>query len=543
MALRAGQVVGGKYRVEQVLGTGTAGVVFAARTVHLREPVTLKLLAAYTDAQEEALARRVAKARLASRLAGKHVAKILDIGVTDEGQAYVVSERLEGTTLDVDLATRKRLPYAEAVRWILQACEGLAEAHVVGLIHGDLKPQNLFLADERRLQRRLGTLSGLGPGGPLDGGDGRVLKILDFGMSHPFEGNAETCPSAWLSSACYLAPEQVRAPETVDVRADVWALGVILYELVAGYLPFDAETPSGVLVSVVYDAAPLLPDVPLPLARLVHRCLDKDPSKRPMDVQELARALAPFADEHGDDIADAVERIGQQTAADLADEDDASASGSVPPVTLPALDDDADDVPLTVRVPSVPSMRISAAPLVLPGTEPDDSRRDSVRPSAPPSAWPREWQAPKSVPSRRPLRRLLRALTLGATGALAVLVALHPSEARERGQRYLERVSLAAPPLPYSPMESIPREVSAEPLVVRADAHAPPEPEVAALPALPLRVVNPDAPPPSIVFSPAARPSPLPSPRAPQPNVRPARSTPRPHSPMGRPDDSITRHF
>jgi|GEM_PF-962404 len=343
LAVRAGQTIAGKYRVEELLGSGPSGVVLAARQVLVRRAVTLKILATYTEAQAELLDRRIAKARRASRLKGLHVARILDIGLTEEAMPYVATERLEGTTLDAELAARGKLPVDEAIRWILEACEGLAEAHAAGIVHADLKPQNLFLATNVK-----------------NGGDGkaardpRVLKILDFGSTSPLEAIGDQSASAFFGSPAFLAPEQIQDATHIDTRADIWALGALLYNLVAGSLPFQADTLSGVLVAVVYDAPALLTDAPYDLARIVARCLDKDPSKRPRDVAELAKLLAPFAAAEDAEIVARIAAILETTPtsepmplSDATAEDD----DSMPPtsVDVPTTRDSADALPLVRR--------------------------------------------------------------------------------------------------------------------------------------------------------------------------------------------------
>ena len=319
LAVRAGQSIAGKYRVEELVGRGPSGVVISARSIHLRDQVTLKILASYTDDQDELLKRRLKKARIASALKSEHVARIVDIGVTEEGMPYVATEAMEGNTLEAELAERGTLPVEEAVGWVLEACEGLAEAHAAGLVHGDLKPQNIFLAKPKASKR-----------GTTHESDARVLKILDFGSTSPLEAIGDQSSSAFFGSPAFLAPEQIQSPDTVDARADIWGLGVLLYNLVSGNLPFEADTLSGVIVAVVYDAPSLLTEAPYELARLVHRCLDKDPAKRPHDVRELAAALAPFAGTRG-------ARSSERVAAML----DASASGSIAPVSLSL--DEADE--------------------------------------------------------------------------------------------------------------------------------------------------------------------------------------------------------
>jgi eukaryotic-like serine/threonine-protein kinase len=322
LGVRAGQAIAGKYRVEELLGCGASGVVISARNIHLREPVVLKILASYTDGQEELVRRRLRKARIATRLRSKHVARIVDIGVTEDGMPYVASEHLQGKTLEVDLEERGPLPSEEAVRWILEACEGLAEAHAMGLVHGDLKPQNVFLALPKARERAR-------EGEVLDPeADPRVLKILDFGTTSPLDSMGDQSASAFFASPAFLAPEQIQDPEKVDARADIWALGVLLYNLISGTLPFSADTVSGVIVAVVCDAPALLTDASYELAKIVASCLEKDPAKRPQDVKELAAALAPFAGANG-------ERLSERVAAML----------DAPPVSLPNLPP-LDDEPL-----------------------------------------------------------------------------------------------------------------------------------------------------------------------------------------------------
>jgi eukaryotic-like serine/threonine-protein kinase len=329
LALRAGQTIAGKYRVEELIGSGASGVVVSARNIHLRERVAIKMFASYTDGQEALLRRRVEKARLASTLRGPHVARIVDIGVTEDATPYVATEWLEGATLDAELADRERLPIDEAARWVLEACEGLAEAHAIGLVHGDLKPQNILLSEPKRAPRRPPQADGEAPPDP------RVLKILDFGTTSPLDAIGDQSASAFFGSPAFLAPEQVRGESKVDARADVWALGVLLYAAVSGTLPFEADTVSGVLVAVVRDAPALLTEAPYGLARLVHHCLDKDPARRPQDVAELAAELAPFAGTEG---ARAAARVRAALEAPRPPEPlvEASASGSLPPVSMPS---------------------------------------------------------------------------------------------------------------------------------------------------------------------------------------------------------------
>lgn len=337
--IRAGQVISGKYRVEELLGCSATAIVVTARHVHVRNAVTLKMLTAYSDEQADLVKRQVRKARIASRLRGEHVARIVDIGTTEDGMPYIATERLDGHTLSSELESRGgRLPIEEALQLGLEICEGLAEAHAVGLVHGDLKTKNLFVANG-------------------------VLKILDFGMASPMESSNDASATAWFGKPSYLAPEQIKDPGSVDHRADIWSIGVILHELISGSLPFTAETVSGVLVAVCCDAAPLLSEAPYELARVIHRCLEKDPNDRPASVEELANELGRF-------LGDAGTRASERVRAALAkkdSDDDSDTDHSIPPMSVPVESGRASHAPLPLvtrrqpwEQPTTPSKRVVA---------------------------------------------------------------------------------------------------------------------------------------------------------------------------------------
>jgi len=283
--IREGHVLAGKYRVERVLGVGGMGIVVAAHHIELDERVAIKFLQPEMLANTEAVARFRREARAAVKIKSEHVARVSDVGTLDNGAPYMVMEYLDGSDLSAWLANKGALPLAQAVDFVLQACEAIAEAHALGIVHRDLKPSNLFV-----VRRPDGGLS---------------VKVLDFGISKvaatggSSPNAAMTRTSSLMGSPLYMSPEQVRSSRDVDTRADIWSLGVILYELVAGRCPFAADSMPQLLYQIMSEEpAPLCsgrPDVPEVIEAIILRCLAKDRGKRLESVGELAIALLPFA--------------------------------------------------------------------------------------------------------------------------------------------------------------------------------------------------------------------------------------------------------
>jgi serine/threonine-protein kinase len=281
--VRAGQILAGKYRVERVLGQGGMGVVVAATHLHLQEQVALKFV--HQDAiNQESVARFQREAMAAVKLKSEHVARVLDIGVLETGAPYMVMEYLEGRDLSQVVRERGPLPVHEVADYVMQACEAIAEAHAIGIVHRDLKPRNLFLTFRV---------------------DGRPLvKVLDFGISkfsvsaQSGENMSLTRSQTVLGTPHYMSPEQLRTTKHVDHRTDIWALGVILYELLGGRVPFAAtsmtELAAMVLQDTPQDLRELRSDVPADLCAVIARCLEKDPNARYQSVAALAHQLELF---------------------------------------------------------------------------------------------------------------------------------------------------------------------------------------------------------------------------------------------------------
>jgi serine/threonine-protein kinase len=226
--VQEGEVLAGKYRVERVLGVGGMGVVVAALHIGLDERVAIKFLLPEALGNPEAVARFAREARAAVKIKSLHVARVSDVGVLETGAPYMVMEFLQGQDLSQRVRDHGPLSIQEAVDFILQACEAIAEAHALGMVHRDLKPANLFLTR-------------MADGSPC-------VKVLDFGISKVTSPSSSgqdfgmTKTQAVMGSPLYMSPEQMASSRDVDGRTDIWALGTILYELLTGRVPFLGDT-------------------------------------------------------------------------------------------------------------------------------------------------------------------------------------------------------------------------------------------------------------------------------------------------------------
>ncbi|MGC4091141.1 MAG: serine/threonine-protein kinase [Polyangiaceae bacterium] len=282
--IREGDLLAGKYRIERVLGAGGMAVVVAARHVQLQQLVAIKLLKPESLRQPGALERFLREARAVARLRSEHVSRVLDVGTLESGAPYMVMEFLEGRDLSELLNERGPLPLELSVSLVHQACKGLGEAHALGIVHRDVKPQNLFLTNTPEGTPR--------------------LKVLDFGISksnaameHGWGSLTQT--HAILGSPLYMAPEQMRSSRLADARSDVWALGVVLFELLTKRWPFEADELPELCLKVVstppLSLSQLRPDVPSSLVAVVERCLAKSPDERFESAVPLGAALEAFA--------------------------------------------------------------------------------------------------------------------------------------------------------------------------------------------------------------------------------------------------------
>jgi serine/threonine protein kinase len=284
-AVHPGEILVGRYQIRRVLGRGAMGVVVEATDLQSDTPRAIKLLTPAALKHETTVERFFREARATARLRSEHAVRVLDVGTLPSGAPYMAMELLVGTDLRAALKRRGALPAHEAALHVIQACRALHEAHQAGIVHRDLKPANLFLTE-----RADGTTS---------------VKVLDFGISKAMiqaeDDDDLTLTNAVLGSPAYMSPEQIRSARSVDPRTDIWSLGVVLYQLVTGKLPFASTNASELVAMVVRDTpalpSKLRPGLPLALDAVLLRCLEKDPALRYADMAELAAALAPFVPE------------------------------------------------------------------------------------------------------------------------------------------------------------------------------------------------------------------------------------------------------
>ena len=290
MPFQPGEILAGKYEVQELLGVGGIGFVVSAKHLDLGEKVALKFLRPDALTNPEAVGRFAREARASVQIKSEHVARVFDVGHLADGSPFIVMEYLEGNDLGALLDERGPLPIKLAVEYVLQACQALAAAHARGVVHRDVKPENLFL--ERRAQG-------------LD-----VIKVLDFGISkvaltgssfetrHPL---AQTTMA--MGSPTYMSPEQIRASQDIDSRTDIWSLGCVLYELLTGKPAFDAPSLTQISAAILEREPPALrqrcPGASTGLEVVVKQCLAKDPRGRFQNVGELAVALSPYSTPRG----------------------------------------------------------------------------------------------------------------------------------------------------------------------------------------------------------------------------------------------------
>jgi len=272
-----GSVIAGKYLVERAIGEGGIGLVVKAKHLQLDAPVAIKHLKASDVSRPDVVERFLREARLAAKIKNEHAVKVQDVDTLESGVPYMVMEFLEGQDL-AQLVLESPLPLERALDYVLQACEALAEAHAVGIVHRDLKPANLFLTTR--------------PGGAS------MVKVLDFGISRLSTDRKArvTRVDERIGTPEFMSPEQLQGARDVDARADIWSLGVVLYELLTGKLPFEGEGLAQLCTSILtkphVPLSAVHPDATPEIEAVVARCLEKDRDRRYQNIAELAQDLA-----------------------------------------------------------------------------------------------------------------------------------------------------------------------------------------------------------------------------------------------------------
>ncbi|HKP63159.1 MAG TPA: serine/threonine-protein kinase, partial [Polyangiales bacterium] len=273
-----------RYEIERIIGEGLTSVVYAARRRGLGQRVALKFLVRESVQRGEALEKFRREALAAADFDSEYACRVLDVRMLDNGVPYLVMEYLEGCNLATELGSRTRLPPMEALRYVLEACEPISEAHAAGVVHRDLKLENLFLISR------------------ADGS--RHVKVMDFGVPNVLidsDASSRSLPMSLraLSSLAYKAPEQLDLARDIDARVDVWSLGVVLYELLTGSRPFGGASIAALVQAVLHEApspffaaSVIAPDG---LEGVLHKALSKSRDERYASIAEFAAALAPFA--------------------------------------------------------------------------------------------------------------------------------------------------------------------------------------------------------------------------------------------------------
>ncbi|MCA9643059.1 MAG: serine/threonine protein kinase [Myxococcales bacterium] len=290
-----GEILAGKYRIERVLGRGGMGVVVQAHHTVLGERVAIKFLLADQVASNDAMVRFLREAKAAAKIKSQHIARVSDVGTLDDGAPYMVMEYLEGRDLSQVLEVERVVRTEDAVDFVIQACDAIAEAHSAGIIHRDINPPNLFLTRHH-------------DGSPL-------IKVLDFGISKfnsADEPDGITRTAAIMGSALYMSPEQLQRTKNVDLRTDIYALGITLYELLSNRQPFTAETLPELAVAIVMgDPTPLAqlrPDLDPGLIAVIEKAFARDLNQRFQNVGDFVLALQPYAPTRSANLIDRIAR-------------------------------------------------------------------------------------------------------------------------------------------------------------------------------------------------------------------------------------------
>jgi serine/threonine protein kinase len=397
-----GTVVADKYVIDRLIGVGGMGAVLSATRRWDGARVAVKVMLAEEAQHGDSTRRFFREARAAGVIDSPHVAKLLDFGRLNTGVPFMVLELLSGCALDRTIRERAPMPIPEAVDLLLQACEGIAEAHARGIVHRDIKPSNLFVTT--------GT-----DGAPL-------LKVLDFGISKATmkldAGNdapSLTETNATLGSPQYMSPEQLRSSKDVDSRTDVWSLGLILFKLLTGRPAFDADNVGAHFAMILADPPAALrsqrPEAPAELEEVILMCLRKKVDERWQDLGQLARALAPFGPPGASQKADRVAAILEFAGVSSQSHPRLSFA---PDLRGPPNPSFSSGPPFSTRGPEAPTAREGSLATAA-GVRPRGDIGEHTT-----SAWSPDTAA--RMASLRPRARMMKAAVIGGALAVAAVV-------------------------------------------------------------------------------------------------------------------------
>jgi serine/threonine-protein kinase len=268
-----GEIIEGKYRLEKVIGEGGMAIVYKATQINIDRPVVLKVMQWQLRGNERAIKRFEQEAKFTAKVSHPNVVSVFDVGFLPGGQPYLVMEYINGESLRDKLERQGMLSLTTAAQLMLQLCRGLQEAHKCGLIHRDLKPENILLLEDS------------------DRPD--WVKIVDFGIAHLVTGYERLTKTGNITGTiAYMAPEQLRNVP-VDTRADLYALGCVLFEMLTGHIPFDGDSTEAILLKQLMEPpdppSKLRPEIPpdSPFDQVVLRALEKDPDNRYQTATEM----------------------------------------------------------------------------------------------------------------------------------------------------------------------------------------------------------------------------------------------------------------
>ncbi|MFZ1864151.1 MAG: serine/threonine-protein kinase [Polyangiales bacterium] len=270
-----GRTIDQRYRVEEVIGEGGMGLVYRVTHTRLNKTLAIKVIRRENTRDQEVIARFRREAESASAIGNQHIVDVSDFGMLEDGSTYFVMECLHGMDLIDAMDIAQRMPEERAIRIAIQLCKALGAAHRAGIVHRDLKPENVFLTQREDVDD--------------------FVKVLDFGIAKVANGHKRiTRAGEVLGTPHYMSPEQCEG-EDVDHRTDVYALGVLLYEMITGHVPHDADTMMGILTKHMYED-PIPPKVRVPqisdaLEQVILRCLEKKPEQRYQTMSEIEADL------------------------------------------------------------------------------------------------------------------------------------------------------------------------------------------------------------------------------------------------------------